>query len=91
MNEEQASKHISSHPAPQHSFVENHAVAPTGAENQSNDGSAEMGTDIADHKADLEIRDFWNSEQFPQKDNKREEVNRSKSGLNAWFQEIKIE
>ena len=42
-----------------------------------------MGSDIADHKADLEIRDSWNSEQFPQKDNKREEVNRSKSGLNA--------
>ncbi|KAL1321176.1 hypothetical protein HN51_065902 [Arachis hypogaea] len=79
-NEEQASKHTSSHPAPHHSSAENHVVVPRGTENQSNDGSAEMGSDITDHKADLEIRESRNSEQFPLKDNKREVTNRSKSG-----------
>nr|XP_025647512.1 cyclin-T1-5-like [Arachis hypogaea] len=79
-NEEQASKHTSSHPAPYHSSAENHVVAPMGTENQSNDGSAEMGSEITDHKADLEIRESRNSEQFPLKDNKREVKNRSKFG-----------
>ncbi|XP_027346007.1 cyclin-T1-3-like isoform X2 [Abrus precatorius] len=79
-NEEQASKQISSHPAPQHSSAERNAVPPRGTENQSNDGSAEMGSDITDHKMDLEIRESQNSEQLAQKDNKREVANRSKSG-----------
>ena len=85
VNEEQASKHTSSHPAPQHSSAENHVVAPRGTENQSNDGSAEMGSDITDHKADLEIRESRNSEQFPQKDNKREVANKCRSGTERIF------
>ncbi|KAJ1380111.1 Cyclin-like [Sesbania bispinosa] len=79
-NEEQASKQTSSHPAAQHSSAENNAVPQRGTENQSNDGSTEMGSDITDHKMDLEIRESQNSEQLAQKDNKREVANRSKSG-----------
>ncbi|XP_004505339.1 cyclin-T1-5-like isoform X2 [Cicer arietinum] len=79
-NEEQASKQNSSHSAPQHSSVENNAVPHSGTENQSNDGSTEMGSDITDHKMDLETRDSQTSEKLPQKDNQRELANRSKSG-----------
>lgn len=80
MNEEQAFKQISSHSAPQHSSEDNNVVPHAGTENQSNDGSTEMGSDITDHKMDLEIRDSQNSEKLPQKDSKREVANRSKSG-----------
>ncbi|KAH1034203.1 hypothetical protein GYH30_054552 [Glycine max] len=76
-NEEQASKQISSQ-APQHSSVERTAVPQRGTENQSNDGSAEMGSDITDHN--LDIRESHNSEQLTHQDNKREVSNRSKSG-----------
>ncbi|KAK7362477.1 hypothetical protein VNO77_04592 [Canavalia gladiata] len=79
-NEEQASKQISCHPAPQHSSAEKNVAPHRGTENQSNDGSTEMGSDITDHKMDLEIRESQNSEQLPQKDNKREVANRSTSG-----------
>ncbi|KAK7347794.1 hypothetical protein VNO80_22333 [Phaseolus coccineus] len=78
VNEEQASKQISSQ-APQHSSVERTVVPQRGTENQSNDGSAEMGSDITDHKMDLDNRESRNSEQLTQKDNKREVSNRSKS------------
>ena len=76
-NEEQASKQISSQ-APQHSSVERTGVPQRGTENQSNDGSAEMGSDITDHN--LDIRESHNSEQLTHQDNKREVSNRSKSG-----------
>ncbi|KAL2344660.1 hypothetical protein Fmac_005945 [Flemingia macrophylla] len=79
VNEEQASKQTSSHPVPQHSSERN-VVPQRGTENQSNDGSAEMGSDITDHKMDLDMRESQNSEQLTQKDNKREVSNRSKSG-----------
>nr|KYP43653.1 Cyclin-T1-5 [Cajanus cajan] len=79
VNDEQASKQTSSHPAPQHSSERN-VVPQRGTENQSNDGSAEMGSDITDHKMDLDMRESQNSEQLTQKDNKREVSNRSKSG-----------
>ncbi|XP_014509410.1 cyclin-T1-4 [Vigna radiata var. radiata] len=79
VNEDQASKQISSQ-APQHSSVERTVVPQRGTENQSNDGSAEMGSDITDHKMDLDNRESQNSEQLTQKDNKREMSNRSKSG-----------
>ncbi|KAK8471120.1 hypothetical protein PHAVU_003G138600 [Phaseolus vulgaris] len=78
VNEEQASKQISSQ-APQHSSVERTVVPQRGTENQSNDGSAEMGSDITDHKMDLDNRESRNSEQLTQKDNKRDVSNRSKS------------
>ncbi|KAL2627744.1 hypothetical protein AAZV13_07G190200 [Glycine max] len=76
-NEDQASKQISSQ-APQHSSAERTVVPQRGTENQSNDGSAEMGSDITDHN--LDIRESQNSEQLTQQDNKREVSNRSKSG-----------
>ncbi|WVZ23567.1 hypothetical protein V8G54_002111 [Vigna mungo] len=79
VNEDQASKQISSQ-APQHSSVERTVVPQRGTENQSNDGSTEMGSDITDHKMDLDNRESQNSEQLTQKDNKREMSNRSKSG-----------
>lgn len=79
-NEELASKQMSSHPATQHSSAENRVVPLRGMENQSNEGSAEMGSDITDHKADLDVRESQNSEQLPQNDNNREVANRSKSG-----------
>ncbi|KAG2409292.1 Cyclin-T1-5 protein [Vigna angularis] len=79
LNEDQASKQISSQ-APQHSSVERTVVPQRGTENQSNDGSAEMGSDITDHKMDLDNRESQNSEQLTQKENKREMSNRSKSG-----------
>jgi cyclin T len=80
MSEEQASKQNSSHSPPQRSSVENNAVPLTRTENQSNDGSAEVGSDITDHKMDLETRDSQTSEKLPEKDNQREVANRSKSG-----------
>ena len=76
-NEDQASKQISSQ-APQHSSAERTVVPQRGTENQSNDGSAEMGSDITDHN--LDIRESHNSEQLTHQDNKREVSNRSKSG-----------
>ncbi|XP_050894016.1 cyclin-T1-3 isoform X2 [Lathyrus oleraceus] len=79
-SEEQVSKQIASHSAPQHTSVENNAAPLTGTENQSNDGSAEMGSDITDHKIDLETRDSQTSEKLPEKDNQREVANRSISG-----------
>ncbi|KAE9594816.1 putative cyclin [Lupinus albus] len=76
---EQASEQISSHSAVKHSSAENVEVPLRGSENQINDGSAEMGSDITDHKVDLEIGDSQNSEQqLPKKDNKGEVTNRSK-------------
>ncbi|CAJ2650351.1 unnamed protein product [Trifolium pratense] len=80
MSEEQASKQNSSHSPPQRSSVENNAVPLTRNENQSNDGSAEVGSDITDHKMDLETRDSQSSEKLPEKDNQREAANKSKSG-----------
>lgn len=79
-SEEQVSKQIASHSAPQHTSVENNAAPLTGTENQSNDGSAEMGSDITDHKIDLETRDSQTSEKLPEKDNQREVANRPISG-----------
>ncbi|OIV96016.1 hypothetical protein TanjilG_27120 [Lupinus angustifolius] len=80
VNEEQASEQISSHSAAKQSSEENVEVPLRGTENQINDGSAEMGSDITDHKVDLEIGDSQNSEQqLPKKDNTGEAANRSKS------------
>ncbi|KAK2418588.1 cyclin-T1-5 [Trifolium repens] len=80
MSEEQASKQNSSHSPPQRSSVENNAVPLTRNENQSNDGSAEVGSGITDHKMDMETRDSQTSKKLPEKDNQREAANRSKSG-----------
>ncbi|OIW11190.1 hypothetical protein TanjilG_28281 [Lupinus angustifolius] len=55
--------------AAKHTSAENQEVPLRGMENQINDGSAEMGSGITDHKVDLEIRDSQNPEQLP-KDNK---------------------
>ncbi|GAU28945.1 hypothetical protein TSUD_59580 [Trifolium subterraneum] len=85
MSEEQASKQNSSHSPPQRSSVENNAVPLTRTENQSNDGSAEVGSDITDHKMDMETRDSQTSEKLPEKDNQREVANRSKSGTERIF------
>ncbi|KAF7842492.1 cyclin-T1-3-like isoform X1 [Senna tora] len=78
-NDEQASKQIPSRAAPLHSPEENHEVPPAGAENQSNDGSAEIGSVITDHKLDMEIRDTQHTQQLPQKDDLGEVTNRSDS------------
>lgn len=80
VNEEQASTCA----APQKSSAEKHEVPPTGTENQSNDGSAEMGSVITDHKLDMEIRDTQHSEQLPQKDYQGEVEN----GLNSGTEQI---
>ncbi|KAI4306344.1 hypothetical protein L6164_029631 [Bauhinia variegata] len=75
VNEEQPSRQISSH-TPQHSSAENDDVPQRGT---SNEGSAEMGSVITDHKADVEIGDSQHSGELPQKDN-REVTIRSNSG-----------
>ncbi|OIW13905.1 hypothetical protein TanjilG_31794 [Lupinus angustifolius] len=64
--------------AAKHTSAENQEVPLRGMENQINDGSAEMGSGITDHKVDLEIRDSQNPEQLP-KDNKGEVTLRSNS------------
>ena len=79
-SDEQASKQNSSHSAPDRSSVENNAVPLAGTENQSNEGSTEVGSDITDHKMDLETRDSQTSEKLSQKDNQREVANISNSG-----------
>ncbi|GMY23857.1 cyclin-t1-5 [Fagus crenata] len=81
VNEEQASKHISSRPAPDHSSADNHGMPPRSMQNQSNEnGSAEMGSVITDYKVDVDVKDGQHPEHFPQKENMREVTNRSKSG-----------
>ena len=56
-NEEQTSKQISFHPAPQYSSSNNNAVSLGGTENQSNSGSTELGCDITcDNKREVEDR-----------------------------------
>ncbi|KAL5127296.1 Cyclin-T1-4 [Glycine soja] len=76
VNEEQASKQISSQ-APQHESVDTTAIPQRGTKNKSNDGSAKMGSDITDHN--LDIRESHNLEQLTHQDNKRQVSNRSKS------------
>ena len=81
VNEEQASKHIASRPAPDHSSADNHGMPPRSMQNQSNEnGSAEMGSVITDYKVDVDVKDGQHPEHFPQKENMREVTNRSKSG-----------
>ncbi|OIV94216.1 hypothetical protein TanjilG_10644 [Lupinus angustifolius] len=79
-NEEQASKQMFSHSAPQQSSDENHVAPSKGMQNQSNEESAEMGSDITDHKVELDIKESQNPEHLPHEDNKRDVDNRSKSG-----------
>ncbi|KAE9599168.1 putative cyclin [Lupinus albus] len=77
-DEEQASEQTSSRSAAKHTSAENQEVPLRGTGNHINDGSAEMGSGITDHKVDLEIRDSQNPEQLP-KDNKGEVTLRSNS------------
>ncbi|KAK7246113.1 hypothetical protein RIF29_40972 [Crotalaria pallida] len=79
VNVEQASEKISSHSAAKHTSAENLEAPLRGPENQINDGSAEVGSDITDHKVDMEIGDSQNSEPLPKEDNKGEVTNRSNS------------
>lgn len=64
--------------APQNSSARE--VPPTSTENQSNDGSTEMGSVITDHKLDVEIRDSQLSDGLPQNDNERELADGSNMG-----------
>ncbi|CAL0334508.1 unnamed protein product [Lupinus luteus] len=77
-DEEQASEQASSRSAAKQTSAENQEVPLRGTENHINDGSAEMGSGITDHKVDLEMRDSQNPEQWP-KDNKGEVTLRSNS------------
>ncbi|KAE8099359.1 hypothetical protein FH972_017348 [Carpinus fangiana] len=81
VNEEQASKQISSRLVPDHSSADNHSMPPRSTQNQSNEnGSAEMGSVITDHKVDVEIKDSQHPEHLLQKEIMREVPNRFKSG-----------
>ncbi|XP_054777240.1 cyclin-T1-3-like isoform X2 [Prosopis cineraria] len=78
VSEEQVSEQIPSHSAHQDSPA--CEVPPTSTENQSNDGSAEMGSVITDHKLDVEIRDSQLSDGLPQNDKERELAGGSNMG-----------
>jgi cyclin T len=81
VNEEQASKQISSRLVHDHSSADNHSMPPRSTQNQSNEnGSAEMGSVITDHKVDVEIKDGQHPEHLLQKEIMREVPNRFKSG-----------
>ncbi len=58
VNEEQVSRQISSRPALDHLSADNYGMPPRSMQNQSNEnGSAEMGSDITDHKVDVDVKD----------------------------------
>ncbi|XP_028759322.1 cyclin-T1-3-like [Neltuma alba] len=78
VSEEQISEQIPSCSAPQNSSTRE--VPPTSTENQSNDGSAEIGSVITDHKLDVEIRDPHLSDGLPQNDNDGELADGSNMG-----------
>ncbi|KAG6696480.1 hypothetical protein I3843_09G146100 [Carya illinoinensis] len=81
MNEEQASKQISSRLVSDLSSGDNYGLQARGLQNQGNEnGSAELGSVITEHKVDVEIKDAQQPEHLPQKDNIREVPNRSKVG-----------
>jgi cyclin T len=81
VNEEQASKQISSRLVPDHSSTDNHSMPPRSRQNRSNEnGSAEMGSISTDHKVDVEIKDSQHAEHLLQKEIMREVPNRFKSG-----------
>lgn len=67
VSKEQVSGQIPSCSSPQNSSARE--VPPTTIEKQSNDGSAEMGSVITDHKLDVEIRDSQLSGELAQNDN----------------------
>ncbi|KAF5475517.1 hypothetical protein F2P56_007316 [Juglans regia] len=81
MNEEQVSKQIASRLVSDLSSGDNYGLPARGLQNQGNEnGSAEMGSVITEHKVDVEIKDAQHPEYVPQKDNIREVPNRSKVG-----------
>ncbi|AES90059.1 cyclin-T1-like protein [Medicago truncatula] len=82
-SEEQVSKQISSHSPPQRSSVENNAVPVSRTENQSNDGSAEMGSDITDHKMDSETRDSQTSRKEAAELGRNDDTSLNKSSFNV--------
>ena len=58
VNEEQASKQVSSRPMPDHLSTDHHGMPPRSMQNQNNEnGSAEIGSVITDHKVDVEFKD----------------------------------
>lgn len=78
VSEDQVSEQMPPCSTPQNSSA--HEVPPTSTENQSNDGSTEMGSVITDHKLDVEIRDSQLSDGLPQNDNERELADGSNMG-----------
>ncbi|KAM3683766.1 hypothetical protein ACJW31_12G173500 [Castanea mollissima] len=81
VNEEQASKQVSSRPMPDHLSADHHGIPPRSMQNQNNEnGSAELGSVITDHKVDVEFKDSQHLEHLPQKENMREAPIRSKPG-----------
>ncbi|KAB1223191.1 Cyclin-T1-5 [Morella rubra] len=81
VNEEHASKQMSSRIASDYSSADIHLPARS-MQNQSNEnGSTDMGSVITDHKVDADIKDTQHPEHLPQKDNMREVPNRSRAGM----------
>ena len=81
VNEEQASKQVSYRRMPDHLSADHHGMPPRSMQNQNNEnGSAEMGSVITDHKVDVEFKDSQHLEHLPQKENMREVPIRSKPG-----------
>ncbi|KAG6639597.1 cyclin-T1-4-like [Carya illinoinensis] len=82
VNEEQASKKISSYLALDHSSTDNHGMPARSTQYRSNEnGSAEMGSVITEHMVDVETKDDQHFDNFPLKENMREVPNRSKVGI----------
>ncbi|KAI9122709.1 hypothetical protein K1719_006549 [Acacia pycnantha] len=78
VSEDQVSEQMLPCSAPQNSSTRE--VPLTSAENQSNDGSTEMGSVITDHKLDVEIRDSQLSDGLLQNDSERELADGSNMG-----------
>ncbi|KAE8715073.1 Cyclin-T1-4 [Hibiscus syriacus] len=65
-----------------YSSADSHGMPSRTTQNQSTDnGSVEMGSVITDHKMDTENKDSQHHEQLPHKDNMREVLNKTRSGM----------
>ncbi|KAJ4832083.1 Cyclin-T1-5 [Turnera subulata] len=81
VNEEHASKQISSRKTSEHMLADNDGLLPRTSQNKHNDnGSSETDSVITDHKVEVETEDNQRPEHIPQSENTREGPSKSRSG-----------
>ncbi|KAJ8763710.1 hypothetical protein K2173_003492 [Erythroxylum novogranatense] len=81
VNEEHDSKQTSFRPVSEHPYTDSEGVLPRMALIQNNvNGSGETGSVITEHKLDVETKDNQPPEHVPDKENKKDVPNKSRSG-----------